>query len=275
MNTAETVKTLSTLTTRDEAGRHFTELLSRTTISILEAEGLVTVVRPVHRVVRSIQASIDHAPWSSNKARVAGLRRVAVAGLGTADTLAGEQFIREFRVAATARVVPLFLDAAAGIARRNNDERQASKIEAVAETCRRGMSPEAARQEMRELHPLVYANVNPYAKAYANVYGDANAYAAANAYADAHADAYAYAYANAYANSDPNADAYAHSYANAYANATTYYADTNTGDYARDKFLRAVTDSVEAALRACNSPGIALLDQLLPLTPAAEPTATE
>lgn len=153
--------------------------------------------------------------------------------------------------------------------RRNNDERQASKIEAVAETCRRGMSPEAAQEEMRSLHPRTNAGANPYAKAYANVYGDANVYAAANAYGDAYGDAYAYAYANAYANSDPNADAYAHSYANAYANATTYYADADA--YARDKFLRAVADSVEAALRACGSPGIALL----PLTPPTEPTATE
>lgn len=259
MNTENTVATLANLTS--------------TTISILEAEGLCTVSRPVHRVVRDIVARMHNAPWSSNKARTAGLRRVAIAQLGTADTLDSEQFIREFRVATTARVVPLFLDAAAGIARRNKDEKQAVRIEAVAEMCRRGMSPEAARQEMRELHPLVYANVNPYAKAYANVYGDANAYAAANAYADAHADAYAYAYANAYANSDPNADAYAHSYANAYANATTYYANAgaDAGAGVRDKFLRAVTDSVEAALRACGSPGIALLDQL-PLTPA---TATE
>ena len=47
-----------------------------------------------------------------------------------------------------------------------------------------------------------------------------------------------------------------HAFAYAYANA-------NAGD--RDKFLRAAADSVEAALRACNAPGIALLDQLLPV----------
>ena len=164
----------------------------------------------VHRVVRDIKVSINDAPWSSNKARAAGLRRVAIAGLGTAGTLDVEQFKREFRVAATARVVPLFLDAAAKIARRSKDEKQAAKIEAVAEMCRRGMSPKDARKEMRALHPRAYA--------------------------------YAYAYANAYAYAEANA---------------------NTGD--RDKFLRATADSVEAALRACNAPGIALLDQLLPV----------
>ena len=176
----------------------------------------------VHRVVRDIKVSINDAPWSSNKARTAGLRRVAIAGLGTADTLDGEQFKREFRVAATARVVPLFLAAAAGIARRNKDEKQAAKIEAVAEMCRRGVSPDEAQEEMRSLHPRAYAY----------------------AHADAYANAYAYAHANAYANADA-------------------YADANAN--ARDKFLGAVADSVEAALRACNSPGIALLDQLLPV----------
>ena len=190
----------------------------------------------VHRVVRDIKVSINDAPWSSNKARAAGLRRVAIAGLGTAGTLDVEQFKREFRVAATARVVPLFLDAAAKIARRSKDEKQAAKIEAVAEMCRRGMSPKDARKEMRALHPRASAYAN--ADAYAHAYADANAYA--------------YAYAYAYADADVYADAYANAYADANANA-------------RDKFLGAVADSVEAALRACNSPGIALLDQLLPV----------
>lgn len=48
MNTEETVKIIATLTTRDDAGRHFTSLLGRDTISALEAEGLITVSRPVH-----------------------------------------------------------------------------------------------------------------------------------------------------------------------------------------------------------------------------------
>lgn len=60
MTTEETVKVLSTLTTRDEAGRHFTSRLSRTTISILEAEGLCTVSRPVHST--GIPYSEEH--WS-------------------------------------------------------------------------------------------------------------------------------------------------------------------------------------------------------------------
>lgn len=60
MNTENTVAILSTLTTRDDAGRHFTSLLGRDTISALEAEGLVTVVRPVHST--GIPYSEEH--WS-------------------------------------------------------------------------------------------------------------------------------------------------------------------------------------------------------------------
>lgn len=60
MNTEETVKVLSTLTTRTEAGRHFTSLLSSTTISTLEGEGLITVNRPVHST--GIPYSEEH--WS-------------------------------------------------------------------------------------------------------------------------------------------------------------------------------------------------------------------
>ena len=152
--------------------------------------------------------SLNDSSWSDGQARAKGLRRVAIAQLGTADTLDGEKFKREFQVAATQRCTPLLLRAAATIARKGKDENQAAKIENVAAQCEAGIPIVEAQAAMRALH----------------------------------ADAYAYAYANAYAYAEANA---------------------NTGD--RDKFLRATADSVEAALRACNAPGIALLDQLLPV----------
>ena len=164
--------------------------------------------------------SLNDSSWSDGQARAKGLRRVAIAQLGTADTLDGEKFKREFQVAATQRCTPLLLRAAATIARKGKDENQAAKIENVAAQCEAGIPIVEAQAAMRALH--------------------------------------AYAYAYAHANANAYADAYANAYANAYA-----YANANAGD--RDKFLRAVADSVEAALRACNSPGIALLDQLLPV----------
>ena len=186
----------------------------------------------VHPTVRAHMISLNDSSWSDDQARAKGLRRVAIAQLGTADTLDGEQFKREFRVAAIQRCTPLLLRAAATIARKGKDENQAAKIENVAAQCEAGIPIVEAQAAMRALHAYAYAYAHANANAYADAY--ANAYANAHAYANADADAYANAYADANAN-------------------------------ARDKFLGAVADSVEAALRACNSPGIALLDQLLPV----------
>lgn len=48
MTTEDQVRILSTLTTRDEAGRHFTSLVGSEEIASLEAAGLITVSRPTH-----------------------------------------------------------------------------------------------------------------------------------------------------------------------------------------------------------------------------------
>ena len=48
MTTEEKVRILSTLTTRDEAGRHFTSRVSSEDIKSLEVEGLIEVSRPIH-----------------------------------------------------------------------------------------------------------------------------------------------------------------------------------------------------------------------------------
>jgi len=47
-NTATKVRILSTLTTRDSAGRHFTSRVSGADLSVLETEGLITINRPAH-----------------------------------------------------------------------------------------------------------------------------------------------------------------------------------------------------------------------------------
>ena len=190
----------------------------------------------VHPTVRAHMLSLNDSSWSDGQARAKGLRRVAIAQLGTADTLDGEQFKREFRVAAIQRCTPLLLRAAATLARKGKDDKHAEQIESVAAQCEAGVPVAEALAAIKALH----------ADSGAKCYAYANAYANAHAYANANADAYA----NANANARPFSLA-----------------------KPRDKFLRATADSVEAALRACNAPGIALLDQLLPLTPATEPAA--
>jgi hypothetical protein len=48
MTTENKVRILSTLTTRDSAGRHFTTRVNSADIASLEAAGLIVVTRPVH-----------------------------------------------------------------------------------------------------------------------------------------------------------------------------------------------------------------------------------
>ena len=48
MNTEEKVQILSEITTRDSAGKHFTEKFSSDDLTALETEGLLTIDRPVH-----------------------------------------------------------------------------------------------------------------------------------------------------------------------------------------------------------------------------------
>jgi hypothetical protein len=49
MTTNDRVRILQTLTTRNEAGRHFTERYSPAVLSGLESEGLIAIDRPVHQ----------------------------------------------------------------------------------------------------------------------------------------------------------------------------------------------------------------------------------
>ena len=48
MNIEQQEQILSRITTRDEAGRHFTENYNAGDLAELEAEGLITTHRPIH-----------------------------------------------------------------------------------------------------------------------------------------------------------------------------------------------------------------------------------
>lgn len=48
MTTEEQVRILAVITTRDEAGRHFTEVYYGEDLAELEADGLLRISRPVH-----------------------------------------------------------------------------------------------------------------------------------------------------------------------------------------------------------------------------------
>lgn len=48
MTDQEKVEALSDMTNRDHAGRHFTERYDDATLAALEADGLISITRPVH-----------------------------------------------------------------------------------------------------------------------------------------------------------------------------------------------------------------------------------
>jgi len=208
----------------------------------------------VHENLADLKVELNDARWSNNEARTAGMRRLAIAQLGTAGTLDPKAFRAALRIEGTRRLTPLCLRVAAAIARLNGDEKQAEKTEKIATQCEAGLSPDEAQAAIYGLH----ANPNAYANAYADTTGFANAYANVVTYATTYANAVTYGYA--YTNAVTNAYAYANAYANAYTNAP------NPDNYAKgkDDLLRALADAIVAALRICNSPGIALMDKLIP-----------
>lgn len=59
MSIRDTVNILSTMTNRDEAGRHFTERYADRILDDLESRGLIEIDRPVHEPT-GIPYSEDH-----------------------------------------------------------------------------------------------------------------------------------------------------------------------------------------------------------------------
>ena len=139
--------------------------------------------------LRSLKIRLNDSRWSSNEARAKGLRRLALAQLGSRDHLDDKEFARRVAELAIRKSVPEALRAAASI---HKDPKHVAALRAAAAECER----EPTR-----------ANALAARKAADAAYADADAaYADADA-ADADA-AYAYA-AAAYAAYAAAADAYA------------------------------------------------------------------
>ncbi len=123
----------------------------------------------VSRALRSLKIALNDKRWSSNEARAKGLRRLAVAQLGSRDVLDDREFAKRVAKLAITKSVPLALRAAASI---QKDPDHKAKLIAAASRCE-----------------------TEGTKAYAAAtHADADAAAAAAAAAAAtHADAAAYA----------------------------------------------------------------------------------
>jgi membrane protein involved in colicin uptake len=199
----------------------------------------------VSRALRSLKIKLNDAEWSSNEARAKGLRRLAVAQLGSRDALDDIEFAKRVAELAIRKSVPQALRAAASI-QKNAEHRE--KLLSAANRCEVEGTKAAA--------DAANAAANADAAAYA---ADAAAYAA-DAAAEAAYAAYA-AYAAANADDAANADAAAANAAYAAANAAYAAANAAYAAYAaaRDKSLADFAEDVVQILISMKAPGCEFL----------------
>ena len=198
----------------------------------------------VSPALRSLKIRLNDSSWSSPQARASGLRRLALAQLGSAGILDEVEFRRRLVDNALGSTVPRAMRIAASV---QKDAKHKAALLAAADRCERERSRAAATDARATARAA-------YAAAYAAA-ADA-AYAAADA-AYAAADAATYA-AAAYADAD--AAAYA-------AAAAAYAAAADAADAkktARDKSLAAYAEEVVKILISMDAPGCQWLD-LAPL----------
>jgi hypothetical protein len=199
----------------------------------------------VSRALRQLKITLNDAQWSSNEARAAGMRRLAVVQLGSAGVLDDKEFARRVAELAIRQSVPLALRAAASL---QKDENHKGALLDAALRCEREGTQEAARAARAAADAAAYAA----ARAAADAAADAAARAAARAaYAAAYAAARAAARA-AYA----AADAAAYAAARAAARAAYAAADAAAYAAARDKALSDFAEGVVQILISMGAPGV-------------------
>jgi hypothetical protein len=177
----------------------------------------------VSPALRSLKIKLNDSEWSSNEARAKGLRRLAVAQLGSKDVLGENKFVD--------RVVKLVIQKNVAKALRQAAELHADEAHKLS------MNQTADRCEKEGTKTAAYA---AYTAAYA-AYTAANAAYAANAAANAANAAYAAYAANAAADAANAAYAAADAAANAAAE--------------RDKVLAEFAEDVVQILIDLDAPG--------------------
>jgi hypothetical protein len=194
----------------------------------------------VSETLRALKIRLNDSRWSSPQARAQGLRRLAVAQLGSAGELDDQEFRRRVVEMTIRRMVPIALRAAAKRVPKHADD-----LEAAAVRCEQEGTLEAARQARTAADAANAAAANAAAAD-----ADAAAYAA---YA---ADAYA-----AYAAYDAAYDAAnAAAAAAAAADAAAYAADAANAARTRDRVLADYSEHVVQILIAMGAPGCQWLD---------------
>jgi len=197
--------------------------------------------------VRRLKIQLNDACWSSPQARARGLRRLAIAALGSAGTLDEDEFSRRVARLAIQTCVPTALRAAA---QRHTGE-QWERLMHAADLCEREPTRKNALEARAAADAAAHAT---YCAAVADA--DADAYYAAEA-ADAAADAAeAAAYAAAYA---AEAAVYAAGRAADAASPAAYAAAYYAADAAADAHLSDFAERVVQILCDLGAPGCAFL----------------
>jgi hypothetical protein len=201
--------------------------------------------------VRAFKVRLNDARWSSDAARTAGLRTIAIAQLGS-NHINQRAFAGRVVLAIIREILPPML-------RRR-------KLEEEADACAAAVTLEEGRTAAQAARRAAAAAADAAADAAAYAAADAAAYAAADAAAAAVADAAAYAAAAADA-ADAAADAAAADAADAAAaDAAAAAAAADAADAAaaaaaaRDQVLRQAVDIGVRVLTELKSPGVEWLD---------------
>src|SRR5688572_4011789 len=134
----------------------------------------------VAQSLRRLKIRLNDAQWSSKEARAKGLRRLAVAQLGSAGVLDERAFIRRVVDITIRKAVPVGLRAAARV-----NPKHAERLKACAVRCEEEGTREACLEANRVARAATAAT--------ATAASAASAYAASAYAADAAADAAAYA----------------------------------------------------------------------------------
>ncbi len=219
----------------------------------------------VSPALRQLKIRLNDLRWSSNAARAKGLRRLAVAQLGSAGTLDDKVFASKVSVLVIQKYVPLALNAAAKKAKGTH---KAALTEAAtlcsldpsienATKAKEAADAASAAAAAAAAYAYAAASVSAYAAADAAAADAAAAYAAAasvSAYAAASA---AYADAAAAAAYAASASAYAAASASAAAADAAYAADA--ADVKRDSILAEFGEDVVQILIEMRAPGTEFL----------------
>ncbi len=198
--------------------------------------------------VRNFKISLNDCKWSSDKARTKGMRKLAIAQLGS-NEIDQTKFLELVGFECITKILPVIIENALKEDKDNKfvkDRDDAGKLKPLLAELKKVKTYKGAGKLAGKIWD-VYASAYAYAYASASAYAYAYAYASASAYAYASASAYAYAYAYAYASA--SASAYASAYAYAKKNPTF-----------SDKILNMTAEAGLNALKKLKSPGVKWLD---------------